>query len=208
MASDTTFSDDTKALLAAQPKTDVIRDYRWTAPMFYRALDAGAFGLWPKVELIRGRLVEHPGQTPRHAYTVAHMGDCFRDVLEPALQVREHCPIAISDDTHADTDILVIVELGREYEERHPGPDECLLLVEASDLTAEYDLGEKAALYAQAGIADYWVVLVSEAAIVVHRKPTLEKYQNVMRLTGTNRLSPLAMPNVAWTVNRLLGKED
>ena len=60
--------------------------------------------------------------------------------------MREHCPIAISHDTHADTDILAIVELGREYEERHPGPDECLLLVEVSDLTAEYDLGEKVSI--------------------------------------------------------------
>ena len=81
-------------------------------------------------------------------------------------------------------------------------------MVEVSDLTAAYDLGEKAALYAQAGIADYWVVLVNEAAIVVHRKPTLGKYQNVTRLMGTNRLSPLALPEAVWTVNRLLGEEN
>ncbi len=208
MASEIVYSHDTKALLAAQPKTDVIRDYRWTAPMFYRALAAGVFGLWPKVEMIQGRLVEHPGQTPRHAYTVTHMARCFRDVLEPALQVREHGPIAISNNTHADTDILVVRDSRSEYEERHPGPDESLLLVEVSDLTAEYDLGEKAALYAQAGIADYWVMLANEAAIVVHRKPALGKYQNISRLTGRNTLSPLAMPGAVWTINALLGRID
>ena len=122
--------------------------------------------------------------------------------------MREHCPIAISDDTHADTDILIIKDLRSEYEERHPGPDESLLLVEVSDLTAEYDLDEKASIYAQAGIADYWGVLVNEATIVVHCKPAQGKYQNISRLTGRNTLSPLAMPGATWTINQLLGRDE
>ena len=126
--------------------------------------------------------------------------------MKPALQVREHCPIAIAGDTHADTDILAIEDLGSECEKRHSGPEDTLLLVEVSDLTKCYDLGEKASIYAQAGINDYWVVLVNEEAIVVHRKPMLGKYQNVMRLTGTNTLSPLAMPGIAWAINELLGR--
>jgi Uma2 family endonuclease len=201
-------SDDMKALLASQPKTEVLREYRWTAPMFYRALDAGAFGMWPKVELIRGKLMEHPGQTPPHAYTVGHIGHCFRDVLEPAFQVRECKPIAIAEDTHADTDVLVIIDRRSEYEERHPGPEDTLLLVEASDLTADYDLGEKALLYARAGIPDYWVVLVNEAAIVRHREPAPDGYKEVTRLAGDDVVSPLAMPEAIWTVNTLLGREE
>ena len=192
--------------MTSQPKTDVIRDYYWTAPMFYRALDAGAFGFEPKVELIRGRLVEHPGQTPRHANTVNRVGRRFREALEPALEVREHCPIAIADDTHADTDILVVKDLCSEYEKRHPGPSDAVLLVEVADASVEYDLGEKASIYAQANIAEYWVVLVQEAAIVVHRKPTPEGYRQIARLSGTNALSPPAMPEVVWSVNALLSR--
>jgi Uma2 family endonuclease len=205
VANGSMLSDDMKALLASQPKTDVLREYRWSAPMFYRALDAGAFGLWPKVELVRGRLIEHPGQTPPHANTVGRVGRRFRNVLEPALQVFEHHPLAIAEDTHVDTDVLVIIGRRSEYEERHPGPADTSLLVEVSDLTASYDLGEKALLYAQAGIGDYWVVLVNEAIIVRHREPTAEGYKEVTRLAGTDALSPLAMPEVVWTIDALLG---
>jgi len=208
MANETIYSPNMKALLAAQPKTTVLRDYRWTAAMFYCALNAGAFGFEPKVELIRGRLIEHPGQSPCHAYTVGHTGRCFRDVLEPALQVREHCPIAISDETHADTDVLVVRDRRSEYEERHPGPDDSLLLVEVSDLTSVYDLGEKASLYAQSGISDYWVVLVNEAAIVRHRQPSAEGYGEVVRLAGADGISSLALPGVSWSVGELLGQEQ
>ena len=207
MASEAMNGHDMKALLAAQPKTDLLRDYRWTAPMFYCALDAGAFGFEPKVELIRGRLVEHPGQTPRHANTVCRVGRRFREVLEPTLQVREHCPIAITDDTHADTDVLIIKGRHLDYMDRHPGPSDTVLLVEVSDASADYDLGEKASIYAQAGIAEYWVVLTQEATVVVHRKPTLGKYTQIARLSGTNSLSPLAMPAAVWTINALLRKE-
>ena len=199
---------DLTALLASQPKTDVLREYCWTAPLFYRALDAGAFGLWPKVELIRGRIIEHPGQTPPHAYTVDHVARCFRDVFEPAFQVRESKPIGISEDTHADTDVLVIVDRRSEYQERHPGPGDTFLLVEVSDLTADYDLNEKALLYAEAGIIEYWVVLVNEAAIVRHRTPTPGGYRDVTRLCGTGMISPLAAPEALWTINALLGREE
>jgi len=208
MANGPVLSDDMKALLASQPKTDVLREYRWTAPMFYRALDAGAFGMWPEVELIRGKLMEHPGQTPPHAYTVGHIGHCFRDVLEPAFQVREHCPVAPAEDTHADTDVLVIVDRRSEYEERHPGPADTLLLVEVSDLTTAYDLGGKSVLYAQAGIGDYWVVLVNGNVVVRHRQPTSEGYAEVVRLAGRDVLSPLAAPEAAWAVDFLLGREE
>jgi len=110
--------------------------------------------------------------------------------------------------THADTDVVVIIDRGADYRERHPGPDDTVLLVEASDLTADYDLGEKALLYAQAGIGDYWVVLVNEAAIVRHQGPTAEGYQQVTRFAGGDALSPLAMPGTVWTVNALLGREE
>ena len=198
---------DLAAALALEPRTEVLREYRWTAPMFYRALNAGTFGLWPKVELIRGKIIEHPGQTPIHAYIVGEVANHFRDVLEPVFQVREGRPIGIVDDTHADTDVLVIIDHRSEYEERHPGPADTALLVEVADLTLDYDLGEKALLYAQASITDYWVVLANEKAIVRHRQPTPEGYQEVTRLTGQETISPLAVPEAVWTVSALLGGE-
>jgi len=92
--------------------------------------------------------------------------------------------------------------------ERNPAPENVALLVEVADTTVTYDLGEKALLYAQAGISDYWVVLVNETAIVRHREPTPDGYQEVTRLAGQDTLSPLAVPEVVWMVNALLGREE
>jgi Uma2 family endonuclease len=201
-------SDDMKALLVSQPKTEALREYRWTAPMFYRALDAGAFGLWPKVELVRGRIIEHPGQTPLHANSVRRVSRRFRNVLEPALRVFEHYPLTIAEDTHIDADVLVVSGQWSDDQEQHPGPADTALLVEVSDLTVSYDLGEKALLYAAAGIVEYWVVLAQENAVVRHREPTPNGYQSVMCLVGADMISPLALPEAVWAINMLLGREE
>jgi len=50
------------------------------------------------------------------------------------------------------------------------------------------------------------VVLVNEAAIVRHREPTPEGYQEVTRLMGSDVISPLAAPDAAWTVDPLLNR--
>ena len=63
-------------------------------------------------------------------------------------------------------------------------------------------------LYAQAGISEYWVVLINEATIVRHRTPTPGGYQDVTRLSSSDPFSPLAAPEVTWTVNALLGLEE
>jgi len=51
-------------------------------------------------------------------------------------------------------------------------------------------------------------VLVNEAAIVRHREPSAEGYQEVVRLAGADTLSPLAMPEAVWAVAALLGSEE
>ena len=49
---------------------------------------------------------------------------------------------------------------------------EVRLLIEVGDTTRDYDLGTKAALYARAGIPEYWVISVEERKIYVHTAPT------------------------------------
>ncbi len=105
-------------------------------------------------------------------------------------------------------DIMVARGARTDYRKNHPIAQDVTLIVEVSDTTVAYDLGGKAVLYARAGIADYWVVLVNENAIVVHRDPTPNGYSTVTRLAGADTLSPLALPEAVWTITTLLGRED
>ena len=64
-----------------------------------------------------------------------------------------------------------LIVLNREFEtfDSNPQPQDIALLVEIADSTLNFDLTIKAALYARAGIAEYWVLDVVAKRLIVHR---------------------------------------
>jgi Uma2 family endonuclease len=79
-----------------------------------------------------------------------------------------------------------------------------LLIVEVAHSSLSYDRGEKAALYAAAGISDYWVVNLRDGRVEVHRDPAEGKYRGVQLLTGDEKVRPLAMPEMVLRPGSLL----
>lgn len=132
---------------------------RWTVDAFYQALDAGAFEHPERLELIHGRIIEKMPQSALHANVVEYLTDCLRAALSPRFRVRDEKPIHIAFDDEPVPDITVVEGRIQDIHQPHPQPDEVALLVEVAISSEESDLGEKALLYAQAGIGDYWVVL-------------------------------------------------
>lgn len=183
-------------------------EYHWTVDAYYRAYNAGVFEHPERLELIQGRIIENMSQGPRHSTLASVIADMLSDAMRPGFAIRQEKPIRIDFDGEPISDVMALRGRQADYGERQPTPEDAALVVEVSDTTVAYDLGGKALLYSQAGIADYWGVLVNEAAIVRHRTPTPGGYQDVTRLSGSDMLSPLAAPEAAWTVNALLGREE
>ena len=67
--------------------------------------------------------------------------------------------------------------------------------------TLAYDLGEKAQLYAQHHIQDYWVIDIAAHQLWAHRQPR-EGYISVEKVTS-GTLTPVTMPQVNVQVERL-----
>ncbi len=187
---------------------DEVKEFLWTVASLYRAIDAGVFEHPEQLELIHGRIIEHMGQNPPHSTLASEIADMLRAAFSPRYAIREEKPIHISFDGEPIPDVSVVVGKQSDYREHHPTPQDVALLVEVADSSVAYDLDEKALLYAQAGISDYWVVLVNEAVIVRHREPTSDGYQSVTRLAGTDTIAPLAAPEIVWTIQTLLGREE
>ncbi len=178
----------------------------WTVDEFYLAMDAGEFADPGRLELVHGRIHEKMPEGGRHTGLRRRVARRLRAALEPHSFVCEDCPLRIAFDGEPIPDILFTRE--EDYGDRHPTPADVVLLIEVSDSSLDYDLGGKARLYAQAGILDYWVVVVAEAAVVQHRHPSADGYGSVTRLAGSDTLSPLAMPEAGWTIYELLGRTE
>jgi Uma2 family endonuclease len=85
----------------------------------------------------------------------------------------------------------------RDYSRGRPVAEDVLLIVEVADSSLAFDTGEKADLYAAAGIADYWVVDVAAERIEVRREPVGGRYQSVSSHAGQDELRPLLVPQVS-----------
>ena len=86
-----------------------------------------------------------------------------------------------------------------------------VLLIEVADTSVAYDLGEKARIYAEAGVRDYWVVDIPGRLLHVFRDPTEDGFRTHETFAGDARVTPLLLPNVVLAVNELfagLGTDD
>jgi Uma2 family endonuclease len=78
------------------------------------------------------------------------------------------------------------------------------LLIEVSDDSLPRDLGLKAAIYADHGVRDYWVVDVAARRVIVHRDPTDEGYRSVERFEADAEVAALSAPELTMRLAGLL----
>ena len=97
----------------------------------------------------------------------------------------------------------------RDYELAHPARP--ALLVEVSESSLDEDRGDKAGLYARAGVPDYWIVNLVSRALEVRREPAPSaaapfgrSYRGVTVLEPGASVSPLARPGARIRVADLL----
>ena len=80
---------------------------------------------------------------------------------------------------------MVLEQIGRDRL-----PETALLIVEIASSSRARDV-EKAAVYAEAGIPDYWIVDADRDEVLVHRDPRDGAYASVQRFAPGEQLTPL-----------------
>ncbi|MEZ6062088.1 MAG: Uma2 family endonuclease [Planctomycetaceae bacterium] len=154
----------------------------------------------PRIELIHGALHEMPPPNPPHAFVVDWLTEwTFRVTSRAEIKVRVQNPLGVPKlDSLPMPDLAWMRNIS--FRERHPLPSDVLLLIEVADTSLQKDLGIKAELYAEASIADYWVVDINASTIHVHRDPVGTEFATRFSATGGDHLSPLAKPDARLSV--------
>ena len=190
-----------------EPETtaDNSRPRRWTVEEFFRAARLGLFRPDERLELLSGEIIEKMTQNPPHAVALNKSIPVFSRVIAGQdCHLRVQAPLALSDDSAPEPDIAVIAGSPDNYATKHPAPGDVLLLVEISDATLHLDRRRKAALYAAAGINEYWILNLIDRRLEVHRDPSNGAYQVITLLGETQTISPLAAPQATLRVADLL----
>ena len=182
---------------------------RFTRTQFETIEEAGV--LQGRYELIDGEILSKMPVNPPHCITLVALC-AWLSSLFGILFVRSQSPIDVgdADPEHNDPlpDAAVTIAPNSAYGKRHPGPADLLLVCEVSDSTARMDRTAKAALYALAGIREYWILDIPLRQLVIHRQPAGTGYTQIIVCGEEDRASTLARPEAAVRVADLLPPVD
>lgn len=180
----------------------VLLPHKWTIDDYHRMIEAGILDDL-KVELLKGEIVQMPPEREPHAFRSHEAGKYLTRLLGDKADIRQGKPITLPNDSEPEPDIAIIQLLGREYLVHHPYPENIFWLIEYSNATLTKDLEIKSKIYAEAGIAEYWVVNLKKLVLVVFRDPQDGEYASKMTL-ASGTLQPLAFPEISVSVERMI----
>ena len=151
---------------------------RWTRHQSAALASSGLLET-ERLELIDGELISKTGKNRPHvnAFTLMHLW--LLEVFGKQF-VNAEAPIDVNAaDNPANEPEPDLIVLNREFSAfvfSNPQPQDIDLVVEIADSTLAFDLSTKAALYARAGIPEYWVLDVTGRRLFCHRQPSSGRY--------------------------------
>ncbi|MCH8963265.1 MAG: Uma2 family endonuclease [Bacteroidetes bacterium] len=172
---------------------------------YYAMVPAGILRPDDRVELIRGQILNLRPISPRHAHRVTCLGHLLFPRVDLKAIVSVHNPVRLDTYSEPVPDLKLLVR-NEIYAERHPHPDEVLLVIEVADTTLDFDRRIKIPLYAEAGIREYWIVNLAEESLEVYRQPGPDGYAETMTLQRGDEVEILALPAAGvFSVEEILG---
>jgi Uma2 family endonuclease len=177
---------------------------QWTVEDYHRMLGAGILSPEDRVELLEGQIVEMVPQNPPHASRIDDGGDYLKALFAQRAKVRVKLPVTLAPGSEPEPDFAIVRPDPNRYRDRHPGPQDILLLIEVADATLTRDRTHKAAIYAKAGIPEYWIIDLPQRQMIALQNPQDNTYQQEQILGANDQRAPLQCPEVTVDLRYLL----
>jgi Uma2 family endonuclease len=153
-----------------------------------------------KVELLFGMVVPMSPIDPAHSTSTIRLGQFLRERVGARAELREGQPLAASDISEPQPDIMVIPVA--DYWREHPS--KAFLVIEVSRSSLRKDKGPKAVLYGLAEVDEYWIVNHVEEVVEVYR----DRHDGEWRQRTTHQrgdiIKMVAFPDVEIAVSEIL----
>src|SRR5688572_24342548 len=163
------------SMLVIMPAETISRKL-FTVEEYRRMSDIGIFPEDKRFELIRGEIFEMPSAKPPHSGRIIRLTHLFTSRLGDLVRVSVQNPSSVDQYSEPVPDVSLLKPRPDFYTESHPLPSDILLVIEVSSTTLRFDTKVKATLYAEAGIAEYWVLNPPENVVEVRTEPWSGQY--------------------------------
>lgn len=170
-----------------------------------RLIDSGVFDgpNHRRIELIRGELRDMNPIGPFHEDIVDRLARWTYKYVSPErgrLRVQNSIGLFVRKSAPRPD---IVLAAPKSYRSARPQPEDVLLLTEVAQGSLRYDRGQKSDLYAEAEIAEYWIVNLADKCIEVHRDPQPDGYRSIQTFGAGESVRPLALPEASLSVDWL-----
>lgn len=154
-----------------------------------------------RTELIRGIIIKKMSRSPLHASIATRLFKRVLALLPPGFTARQEQPLRLLD-SEPEPDLAIVAGSDRDFDEQHPTT--ASLVVEVAISSVAIDRAN-AALYAENGVKEYWIVLAKQKSIEVYRRPEGGEYREKLMVACEETLACASVPGVHFLVSELLG---
>lgn len=179
------------------------RRLRFSVDDYYKMIEMGMIDDYERSEIIDGQMVPKMTIGDRHAAAVNRLNRLLAARLPESILLSIQNPLRISDFDEPEPDV-VLADLTKYDGNRHPRPEETILVVEVSDVSLKNDRDVKLPLYADAGIAEVWIVNLRDNVIEIHQDPSLGIYQQVKIFKSGGQATSIVLPELSIEVDAII----
>jgi len=182
-----------------------ISRYYFSVAEFERMGEAGVFTKDARLELIEGEIIEMSPIGSRHAACVNFLSRFLNQTVGDIALISTQNPIRLNDFSEPEPDLALLRLHDDFYRDAHPTPADVLLIIEVADTTLAYDQQVKVPLYAKAGIAEVWIINLTDEQIEVYAELTDGTYQTTVNFRRGEEASARTIANLTVGVTDVLG---
>ena len=152
-----------------------------------------------RAELIRGVIIEKMSKTPLHSSIARRLFKLLQAGLPEHFTLFREDPLAFAD-SEPEPDIAIVRGGERDFVEHHPSTAALVIEIAVSSAAEDRAL---AALYAEAGVEEYWIVLPAERRIEVYRRPQNGAYLEQAVVEGDAVLACGSIGGISFALGEL-----
>ena len=144
---------------------------KFTLEEYHRLIEIGFFHEDDRIELIRGEIIEMVSKGTLHVFCCQNLLKNIVPLIGDEAILRCQDPITLPNNSEPEPDFTIARNCDDNYLSHHPYPEDILLVIEIADSSLDYDRQVKLPLYAEAGLAEYWIVNLFDRQLEVYRQP-------------------------------------
>jgi len=178
---------------------------RFTADEYWQMVEAHVFDEDERLELIDGEIVQMSPIGDPHAACVRRLTALLSRLFAERAIVDVQNALRVGERYVPQPDLILLRPRADFYATRTPRPADCLVVIEVSDTTADFDRRIKAPRYARDGVAELWQIDLPRDVVLVFREPVGEAYQAVRVYQRGETLTIAALGEPTIAVEAILG---